>query len=277
MVIRYKFGLIGATDSHTSLVTAEEENFFGKNSTDEPQEKRAGVQLKKVGEGRLMNWQTSASGLTAVWAHENTRASIFDAMKRKEVYATTGPRISLRFFGGWDYQRSDLNNRPIENVGYSKGTPMGGDLPPRPEAAQAPSFMIAALRDSMGANLDRIQVVKGWLDEKDGSSHEKIYNVAWSDGREIRKDGTLPSVGNTVNVSEATWANSIGEPELTTVWQDPDFKASQKSFYYVRVLEIPTPRWTTYDAKRFGTEIPEGAPETIQERAYSSPIWYQPL
>lgn len=271
----YKFGLIGSTDSHTSLATAEEENFFGKNTTDEPKAKRSSVRLKKIGKGALMNWQTSASGLAAVWAKENTRESIFDAMKRKEVYGTTGPRITLRIFGGWDFSEQDLNKRPFENVGYSKGVPMGGDFTQKPKGAKAPNIMIMAFRDPEGANLDRVQVIKGWVDTK-GQSQEKIYNVAWSDDRKRDENGKLPSVGNTVDAVNATWSNNIGSAQLSTVWTDPDFEAELKAFYYVRVLEIPTPRWTTYDAKRFAVDIPKGAPRSIQERAYSSPIWYQP-
>lgn len=271
----YKFGLIGSTDSHTSLATAEEENFFGKNSTDEPIAKRSGVRLKKIGDGALMNWQTSASGLAAVWATENTREAIFDAMQRKEVYGTTGPRITLRIFGGWDFTEDDLNTRPFEKNGYNKGVPMGGDLRKKPASATAPKIMIMAARDPDGANLDRVQVIKGWVDSK-GQTQEKIYNVRWSGARKIDSNGKLPSVGNTVDAVNATWSNNIGSAELSTVWRDPNFNPKQKTFYYVRVLEIPTPRWTTYDANRFSINIPSGAPRSIQERAYSSPIWYQP-
>ncbi len=269
----YKFGLIGATDSHTSLAAAEEENFFGKNSVDEPSAKRASLQLKKIGDGALMNWETSASGITAVWATENSREAIFDAMLRKEVYATTGPRITLRMFGGWEFSEEDLDARPIENSGYEKGVPMGGDLRKKPEEAKAPSFMIVALRDPAGANLDRIQIVKGWLDSDD-RTQEKLYDVIWSGERVLDDGGKLPPIGDTVNVAKATWTNSIGAAELSTVWVDPDFDPTQDAYYYVRALEIPTPRWTTYDAYRFGVDVPEGAPLKIQERAYSSPIWY---
>lgn len=271
----YKFGLIGSTDSHTSLAGVEEDNFFGKNATDEPKPKRSSARLKKVGNEDLMNWQTAASGLAAVWATENTREAIFDAMQRKEVYGTTGPRITLRIFGGWDFNEKDLNSRPFEIHGYSKGVPMGGDLIQKPKGAKAPNIMIMALRDPEGANLDRVQVVKGWVDGK-GQSQEQIYNVAWSDERKLDENGKLPSVGNTVDAVNATWSNNIGSAQLSTVWIDPDFKEELKAFYYVRVLEIPTPRWTTYDANRFSIDIPQGAPRSIQERAYSSPIWYQP-
>jgi len=269
----YKFGMIAATDTHTSLASAEEENFFGKNSTDAPGPQRMDFVARKIGDKKLMNWQVSASGLAAVWATENNREAIFDAMQRKEVYGTTGPRIVLRVFGGWGFSAGDLDHRPIENIGYANGVPMGGDLPPRPAGVGAPSFMISALRDPMGANLDRIQVVKGWL-AADGSSREKVFNVAWSGDRELDGQGQLPPVGNTVNSKTATWSNSIGTAQLSTVWRDPQFDPAQDAFYYVRVLEIPTPRWTTYDAVFFGRNIPEGAPVAIQERAYSSPIWY---
>ena len=271
----YKFGLIGATDSHTSLATAEEENFFGKHSGYEPNAKRMSHPFMKNENGSIMGWQMVASGLAAVWATENTREAIFDAMQRKEVYGTTGPRMSLRMFGGWEFTDQDLNSRMPAVVGYEKGTPMGGDLRARPENAGAPTFMVYALRDPIGANLDRIQIVKGWLDA-DGDTQEKVYNIAWSDDRKIDENGKLPTVGNTVDVANANWTNTIGAGDLGTVWTDPDFDPGEKAFYYARVLEIPTPRWTTYDAFRYGVDLPEGAPTSTQERAYSSPIWYQP-
>jgi hypothetical protein len=193
-------------------------------------------------------------------------------MARKEVYATTGPRMTVRLFGGWDYTMDDLNSRQPAFRGYEKGVPMGGDLRP---GQGAPTFMVYALRDPIGANLDRIQIVKGWL-AADGKTHEKVYDVTWSPGRELDRNGVLPPVGNTVDVKAANWTNTIGASELGTVWTDPDFDASQRAFYYARVLEIPTPRWIVYDAFRFGVEIPEGAPTVHQERAYTSPIWYTP-
>ena len=222
----------------------------------------------------IEGWQLVASGLAAVWAKENTRRSIFDAMERKEVYATTGSRMAVRFFGGWDYTKKDLNNRQPAFVGYSKGVPMGGDLTSAPDG-KAPTFMVLALRDPIGGNLDRIQIVKGWLD-KDGKTNEKVYDVAWSGDRKPGANGKLPAVGNTVDVKNANWTNTIGASELGTVWSDPDFDPAQKAFYYARVIEIPTPRWSTYDAFRFGIDIPEGAPTSTQERAYTSPIWYTP-
>jgi hypothetical protein len=271
----YKFGMIGSTDSHTSLATAGENNFLGKHSGAEPSPERMSHPFMKNENGVIMGWQQVASGLAAVWAKDNTREALFDAMERKEVYATTGPRMFVRFFGGWDFHPADVNNREPAFAGYDKGVPMGSTLPDRPKAAGAPTFMVFALRDPIGANLDRIQIVKGWLDA-DGATAEKVYDVAWSAGREVGKDGRLAPVGNTVDVKHANWTNTIGASELGTVWSDPDFDPKQKAFYYARVIEIPTPRWSTYDAFRFGVELPEGCPATTQERAYTSPIWYAP-
>ena len=271
----YKFGMIGATDSHTSLATAEEDNFFGKHSGYEPNPERMSHAFMETDKGKIVGWQMVASGLAAVWATENTREAIFDAMLRKEVYGTTGPRMAVRMFGGWEFNDQDLNSRIPANAGYKKGTPMGGDLRVKPEDANAPNFMILALRDPIGANLDRIQIVKGWLDA-DGTTQEKVYDVVWSGERVLDKKGKLPAVGNTVDAATATWTNTIGASELSMVWTDPNFDAKQKAFYYARVLEIPTPRWSTYDAFRFGIDLPEGAPVSTQERAYTSPIWYTP-
>ena len=273
----YKFGLIGSTDSHTGLATAEEDNFFGKTSNVEPNPERATHPWVKAPSGAtIMGWEMTASGYAAVWATENTRESIFDAMERKETYATTGPRLIVRFFGGWDFEAKDANNRLPAQVGYTKGVPMGGDLHDAP-AGKAPTFLVAALKDPIGANLDRIQVIKGWLDAQ-GEMHEQVYDVVWGDAdkRKPNADGKLPPVGNTVDVENATWSNTIGDPELITVWKDPAFDPSLKAFYYARVIEIPTPRWTAYDAKRFGITMPKEVPMTTQERAYTSPIWYSP-
>jgi len=270
----YKFGLIGSTDSHTGLVAVEEENFFGKATNAEPSARRMLHPFTKTDKGAFEGYELTASGYTAVWAEENTREAIWDAMARKEVYGTTGPRMTVRFFGGWDYSADDLNSRAPAFRGYEKGVPMGGDLRTR-TGDGAPTFMVYALRDAVGANLDRIQIVKGWLDRK-GKTHEKVYDIAWSTGREPGADGTLPPVGNTVDIENANWTNTIGASELGTVWTDPDFDPSQSAFYYARVLEIPTPRWVVYDAFRFGTDIPEDAETTHQERAYTSPIWYTP-
>jgi hypothetical protein len=270
----YKFGIGGATDSHTSLPTAEEDNFFGKHTGYEPSKGRLTHPFMSNKNGTLFSWQQVASGYTAVWARENTRTSLFDAMDRKEIYATTGPRMTVRFFGGWDYTRQDLNSRQPAFAGYAKGVPMGGDLTKAPKG-KSPTFMIYALRDPIGANLDRAQIVKGWLDA-DGKTHEKVYDVAWSGNRKPGKKGKLPAVGNTVDIKNANWTNTIGASELGTVWTDPDFDPKQKAFYYVRVLEIPTPPWYLYDAFRLGVKIPKGAPTSQQERAYTTPIWYSP-
>ena len=269
----YKFGMVGGTDSHTSLSTAEEDNFFGKSTSAEPSPMRIGHPFVKSELGAIEGYELAASGYQAVWAAENTREAIFDAMERKETYATTGPRISVRFFGGWDFTEEDLRSRAPAFRGYEKGVPMGSDLPVR--GGESPTFMVYALRDPMGANLDRIQIIKGWLDA-DGATHEKVYNVAWSTGRDIDTDGQLPSVGNTVDLEAANWTNTIGASELATVWIDPDFDPKDKAFYYARVIEIPTPRWVVYDKLRYGSEIPEGANLIQQERAYTSPIWYAP-
>lgn len=271
----YKFGMIGSTDSHTSLATAQEDNFFGKHSGSEPGPERMSHPFMETDIGTLYSWQQVSSGLAAVWATENTREAIFDAIARKEIYGTTGSRMGVRFYGGWEYTDQDLNSRQPAFSGYQKGVPMGADLLKKPENAKAPTFMVYALRDPIGANLDRIQIIKGWLDNK-GKTHEKVYNVAWSGERKIDKKGKLPPVGNTVDVKNANWTNTIGTAELGTVWEDPDFDPKQKVFYYARVIEIPTPRWTTYDAFRYGVELPKDAPTSTQERAYTSPIWYTP-
>ena len=223
-----------------------------------------------------MAWQEVSSGFAGVWATANTREAIWDAMKRREVYASTGPRMVVRLFGGWDFEPADANTRAPADVGYAKGVPMGSELPRAPGEG-APTFLVAALRDPIGANLDRIQIVKGWLDAT-GSLHERVHDVAWSDASVRRPDanGKLSAVGSTVDVERATWTDTIGAPSLTAVWSDPSFDAGQQAFYYARVLEIPTPRWTAYDARRFGTRMSPEVPRTLQERVYTSPIWYVP-
>ncbi|NOX99497.1 MAG: DUF3604 domain-containing protein [Verrucomicrobia bacterium] len=272
----YKFGMIGSTDSHTSLATAQEDNFFGKHTGYEPSPERMKHTMMDTKQGKIEGWQLVASGLAAVWATENTRESIFDAIARKEVYASTGSRMAVRLFGGWNFTDEDMNSRNPAFAGYSKGVPMGGDLSGKDMGkAKAPSFMVYALKDVIGGNLDRIQMVKGWMD-KEGKTHEQVYDVVWSGDRKPDGKGKLPAVGNTVDVKNATWSNTIGSSELATVWSDPDFDSAQKAFYYARVIEIPTPRWSTYDAFRFGIKIPEDAPTSTQERAYTSPIWYAP-
>ena len=274
----YKYGMVGSTDSHVSMSTTREENYFGKLPNEEPSAKRySGVFLrdKNTGEVIVSAWQLGASGLAAVWAKENTREAIFDALIRKEVYATSGTRLTVRVFGGWDFQPDEVLRADFAAQGYARGVPMGGDLNNAPADA-APTFMIRALRDPDGANLDRVQIIKGWLDS-DGKTQERIYDIAVSDGRKIGADGRCKTpVGTTVDVDDASYTNSIGDAMLMTYWTDPDFDAKQRAFYYVRVIEIPTPRWPAYDAKRFGVAMPEDVTMTIQERAYSSPIWYTP-
>jgi hypothetical protein len=270
----YKFGMIGSTDSHTGLATAEEENFFGKHSGAEPGPKRWEHPMAQVGDKKYEGWSMVGSGYAAVWARENTREALFDAMMRKETYATTGPRMLVRFFGGWDFTAADAQSRLPANEGYAKGVPMGGNLSQAP-SGKAPSFLVAALKDAYSGNLDRIQIVKGWLDAR-GRRQEKIYNVAWSDDRTADRDGNLPPVGNTVDVANATWTNTIGAPELIAAWTDPEFDPDLAAVYYARVIEIPTPRWTAYEAKRFGIQMSPEVPMITQERAYTSPIWYTP-
>jgi hypothetical protein len=222
----------------------------------------------------IYGWKQAAAGYAGVWATENTRAAIFDAIKRKETYATTGPRMVVRFFGGWEFSDADTQTRLPARAGYDKGVPMGGDLRNAPDG-EAPSFLVAAMKDPLSGNLDRIQIIKGWLDE-DGETLEKIYDVVWSGDRQPGQDGKVPAVGNTVDVAAATWSDSIGTPEMIAVWQDPDFDPELSAFYYARVIEIPTPRWTAYEALRFRIDMPDEVPMTVQERAYTSPIWYTP-
>jgi hypothetical protein len=268
--------MVGSTDSHTSLAAVEEENFFGKHSGVEPEPDRWKHIVIAAPDPKLnvMGWQQAASGYAAVWATENTREAIFDAMKRKETYATTGPRMTVRFFGGWEFTDDDTNSRLPAGVGYAKGVPMGGDLSGDAQG-KTPSFLVAAMKDPYSGNLDRIQIIKGWLDS-DGELQEKVYDIVWSGNRKPGSDGKLPPVGNTVDVEKAVWSNSIGSPELIGVWRDPDFDPSERAFYYARVIEIPTPRWTAYEAMRFGVDMADEVPMTTTERAYTSPIWYTP-
>lgn len=269
----YKLGMIGSTDSHTGLSTADDDNFFGKHPGVEPSPQRATESfIPGVNVGR-MNWQSLASGYAAVWARGNTRAELFDAMMRREVYATTGPRMVVRFFGGWDFKADDLKGDWV-HAGYRRGVPMGGTL--ASHQGGAPSFIVSALKDPDGANLDRVQVVKGWVD-KTGASHEKVFDVVWS-AMDKRKPvgGKVPAVGDTVNLSNASYANTIGAPVLATVWTDPEFDPKQRAFYYVRVLQIPTPSWPAYDAVRYHLKLPSDVRMEEQERGYTSPIWYTP-
>jgi hypothetical protein len=272
----YKFGMVGSTDMHTGLAAAEEESFFGKTTPQEPSPDRmtAAFMNNKESGVKIMDWEVGSSGFAAVWAEDNTRKSIWDALYRKETYATTGTRLIVRFFGGWDFDMADAESRNPAVQGYGKGVPMGGDLDDAPEG-RAPGFLVAALKDPVGANLDRIQIIKGWMDQK-SELHEKVYDVAWGGERSPDDRGKLPPVGSTVDIEDATWSNTIGAGELITVWKDPDFDPEQRAFYYARVIEIPTPRWTAYDAKRFGVKPLPGTRMTTTERAYTSPIWYTP-
>jgi Protein of unknown function (DUF3604) len=257
----------------------EEDNFFGKTTPQEPSTERISATFFNNAQTgvKVMDWEVSSSGYAAVWATENTREALFDAMERRETYATTGTRMIVRFFGGWDFEDADAMTRNPAWPGYTKGVPMGGDLTAAP-AGKIPTFLVAALKDPLGANLDRYQIVKGWLDAN-GEVHEQVYDVAWGDADTRRIDpatGKLTPVGSTVDIANAIWTNTIGDPELIAVWKDPDFDPTQRAFYYGRVIEIPTPRWTAYDAKRFGLTPPDGVRLTITERAYTSPIWYTP-
>jgi hypothetical protein len=267
----YKFGMIGSTDSHTGMSSAEENNFHGKTAFDSTPANTFDTFLGVKGFGADM----SASGMAGVWAAANNRTALFDAFLRKEVYATTGPRIRVRLFGGWGYSSEDAEKKELAEIGYANGVPMGGDLTQAP-GGKAPRFLVYAIKGPRGANLDRIQMVKGWLDEM-GDAQETVYNIAWSDGRELQDDGSVNPVGNTVDLVTGTYTNEIGDAQLSTVWEDPDFNPGVRAFYYLRVLQIPTPRHTLYNAIALGmTPDQTGHPPTIQERAYSSPIWYTP-
>jgi len=267
----YQFGLVGATDNHTGMSSVQERDFMGKLAMD-------ALPVERIPSARPIifpAWEMSAAGLTGVWADANTRESIFAALKRKEVYATTGPRIQMRLFGGFSFQPQDAEARDIAAIGYRNGVPMGGDLTNAP-AGKSPALLVYAVKDPVGANLDRIQIIKGWLDAK-GKTQQHIYDVAWSGERKPGADGKVPAVGNTVDISTAAYTNTIGAAQLATVWTDPDFDPKQTAFYYTRVIEIPTPRHSLFDAIALGIDVSRTKqPATIQERAYSSPIWYTP-
>jgi hypothetical protein len=272
----YKFGFVGGTDSHTGLVAVDESNFLG-DFGDDPTPADRDAELKPDAKRRFIfpAWELSASGMTAVWATENSRPAIFQALKRKEVYGTSGTRIALRVFGGYHFDPNDASARDIARIGYAKGVPMGGDLTDAPRNS-APTLLIFAARDPLSGNLDRIQVIKGWMDAQ-GKTQQRIYNAAWSGARQLDARGNLAPVGNTVDEKTASFSNTIGAAQLATVWKDPDFKSDQLAFYYVRVLEIPTPRHSLYEAVALGVPVSDThQPASIQERAYSSPIWYTP-
>jgi len=274
----FKFGLSAATDTHTGLATSREENYFGKYAKTEPKADRHNYEVipADTEELRIFTSQELASGLTAVWSRDTTRDAILDGMKRKEVYATTGTRMRVRVFGGWDFEADDVAGTDFVYKGYGRGVPMGGELKGAPTGG-SPRFMVRALRDPDGANLDRVQIIKGWLDAN-GDTHERIYDVAVSGNRQVGADGRAREpVGSTVDIATATYKNTIGAAILTAHWEDPDFDPNESAFYYVRVLEIPTPRWTTYDHARLGVPLPDNVPATTQDRAYASPVWYTPL
>ena len=266
----YQFGLIGSTDSHTALSTADAGNYFGKFADSEPSVDRTSLMMA----GRWSNAILSSSGYVAVWAEDNTREALFDALQRREVYASTGPRITLRLFAGWGFTGEELYDADFAAQGYRAGVPMGGQLTGSCEETGQVSILVKASRDPMGANLDRIQIVKGWMDQ--GEHRERVYDVALSDGRTVGEAGQVLEVGNTVDIQSAAYANTIGAAELGTVWTDWDFDPEQQAFYYARVLEIPTPRWTTHDAAAFGIPPPDNVPGSVQQRVYSSPVWYEP-
>ena len=269
----WKLGIVAGADSHTGFSVNEENNYTGSSGhLDATPETRLNNVMMVSGEPGL-KWSTS--GTTAVWAPENTRTAIFDGIKRKETYGTSGTLIRLRFFGGWDYSKDLVKDKDFVLEAYKTGVPMGGDLANKPDESKAPTFAVWALKDPQSGNLDRIQIIKGWYEN--GQPREQIYDVAWSDGRKAdAKTGKLPPVGNTVDIKKATYKNSIGDSQLSTVWTDPDFDAAHHAVYYARAIEIPTPRWTTYDAAKLGVEPPKGVDATLQERAWSSPIWYTP-
>ncbi len=266
----YKFGFGAAADSHNTAVPYRQDNFFGAHgATDGTIELRMSGRLNAGMDPRILG----TAGLTGVWAEENTRASLFEAMQRKETFAVSGPHIKVRLFGGWEYATGMLGDKDWVKTGYAKGVPMGGDLPPA--KAKAPTFMVWAVKDPTSGNLDRIQIVKGWT--RSGQSFEKVFDVVWASNRKPDKwTGVVPPIGNTVDVENATYTNTIGAVELKTIWTDPEFDPSLHAFYYARVLEIPTPRWTTIQAKQLGVAPPDVVPATVQERAWSSPIWYTP-
>ncbi len=276
----YKAGLIGGNDAHVGVVTTREDNFFGEFANGLPSPDRWKTPLAMIDndpkQGPVMSvWGEQAAGLGGVWARENTREGIWDALKRKEVYATTGDRPIIRVFAGWDFAQGDLNRSDFAANGYAHGVPMGGDLSKAP-AGKQPVFMVHAMRDPDGPNLDRIQIIKGWLG-KDGKAQERIFDVAVSGGRKIGPDGRCKtSVGSTVDVANATYTNTIGAPILSAYWKDPAFDAAQHAFYYVRLIQIPSPRWTAYDQKRYGIKMSPEVPMTVTDRAYTSPIWYSP-
>ncbi|NJN50945.1 MAG: DUF3604 domain-containing protein [Gammaproteobacteria bacterium] len=269
----FQYGFIGDTDTHNAAASNEEFNYTGKFAFEtDPSHRLNGLPGQPAGQTQQVR-EFSTGGLAGVWATQNTREGIFAAMQRKETFGTSGTHVKVRFFGAWDFAGVEHSGDWIR-AGYARGVPMGSELRDAPEG-KAPTFIVWALKDPNSGNLDRVQIVKGWVDAE-GTQHERIYNVAWSGRRTLDEVGNLPSVGNTVDVKTATYVNSIGNAELFSVWTDPAFDAALHAFYYVRAIEIPTPRWSTRDAVALGIDIPGGLPESITERAWSSPIWYVP-
>jgi len=267
----YKFGFIGSTDAHSGLASPEENNFQGKMAADSTPETKAPALGNPTG---ASGWDMSASGLAAVWASENSREAIYAAFKRKETYATSGPRLRVQFFAGWDFPAGAEASDDFAAIGYQHGVPMGGDLAGTDSGA-APQFLVRAVKDPVDANLDRVQMVKGWVDAA-GEQHEMVYNIDWSGDRQLDADGKLPAVGNTVDLKSARYTNTIGQAEFAVKWTDPDFDPAQSAFYYARVLQIPTPRNGLYDSLALGLDNPARGAKAIQERAYTSPVWYTP-
>jgi hypothetical protein len=267
----YKFGFIGSTDAHSGLASPEENNFQGKMAADSTPETKAPALGNPTG---ASGWDMSASGLAAVWASENSREAIYAAFKRKETYATSGPRLRVQFFAGWDFPAGAEASDDFAAIGYQHGVPMGGDLAGTDSGA-APQFLVRAVKDPVDANLDRVQMVKGWVDAA-GEQHEMVYNIDWSGDRQLDADGKLPAVGNTVDLKSARYTNTIGQAEFAVKWTDPDFDPAQSAFYYARVLQIPTPRNGLYDSLALGLDSPPRGAKAIQERAYTSPVWYTP-
>ena len=269
----FKYGIVAGADSHIAASANEEFNYPGVHGNIDYSAK-----VRLSGAGSVAGEPAvyfGTPGATGVWAPENTREAIFDGIRRKETFGTSGPLIRLRFFGGWDYPKDLVDDENFVKKAYDGGVPMGGDLPKKPKSAKAPTFAVWALKDPDSGNLDRIQIIKGWYDAR-GYGFEKIHDVVWSDDREPGKNGKLPAVGNTVDIKKATYTNDIGATQLRAVWSDPDFDPAQHAVYYARVIEIPTPRWSTYDAAKLGVAPPAEVPATIQERAFASPIWYTP-
>jgi hypothetical protein len=277
----YKYGIIGASDFHNGLSASSEDAFVGTFGGIDPTRPlpntadffKDWADARKSVSANL--YENGGGNLTGVWAEHNTREAIYDAFRRKETFATSGTRLKVRFFGGWDFPAAKFSDANWVHDAYAAGAPMGGDLPTKPEKAAAPRFIAWGVKDPNGANLDRLQVVKIWL--QDGKHVERIYELALSNGRKIDpRTGKAPAVGNTVDLKGATYRNTIGATELSAVWQDPQFDPRVPAAYYLRLLEIPTPRWSTIVSVKRGEALPPDVPATIQERAWSSPIWYVP-